>query len=102
VAGLGIGHQRSEQLERGRIRPLQIVQEHCHQVVRSREDANEPTKQTVEEITFFRRRQRLDDWLGADDQLDLRNNVGDHPAVSAERVAEASSPQLELLFAAGQ
>src|SRR5689334_18335189 len=93
------GQQILEQIERGRVEPLQVVEKEGQWMLRPGEDADEPPKHELETPLRILQRQLRDRWLVADDQLELGDHVDHEPPVRTERLAKRIAPTVQLRVA---
>src|SRR5207302_9573206 len=91
-----------EEVERRRIRPLQIVEEQRERVLPAREDAEEAPENHLETVLRVLRRQVRDRRLCPDHHLQLGNQVHDELTVRAQRLAQGVPPPAELRLALAQ
>ena len=91
-----------EQIERGGIEPLQIVEEERQRMLRARKDADEPPQHRLEAALRILRWQIGDRRLFADDEFQLGDEVHDQQPVRAQRLAKRLPPALELRLALAQ
>ena len=89
VLQIGLSQQIFEQIERGGIQPLQVVEEECQRMLRSCEYADEPAKDQLKTSLRFRRRELRNRWLFANDVLQFRDEIDDQQSVRLQRLAEA-------------
>src|SRR3984957_2898766 len=78
---LRLDQQILDQIEGGRIEPLQIVEEQDQGVFRSSEDADKPTEDHLEATLCFLRRKNWKWRLLSYDQLQFRNQIHHQPPV---------------------
>ena len=83
VLHVGLGQQLLDQIERGRVEPLQIVEEQRERMLRPREHADEAPEHQLEAALRLLRRQLRDRRLLADDELHFGDQVDDRAARSA-------------------
>jgi len=86
VLHVRLGQQVLEQVERGRVEPLQIVEEQGEGMFRTREHADEPPKHQLEAPLRVLERKLRDRWLFSDDQLELGDDVDHEPSIRAQRL----------------
>ena len=100
---LGVGQQVLEQLEAGRVRPLQVVEEEHQRVLRPGERRRRTGgAPCAKRCLRLGRRQLGHRRLRADDQLELRDQVDEELAVASRappRAAAASAATLSSLSA---
>src|SRR5262245_58054398 len=85
VMCLGIGCQALEQLECGRIKPLQIVEEEHERTLRLSKHTEKSTEDAMESILGVLRRQIGDRRLLADNERQVGDQARNEPTVRAER-----------------
>ncbi|XXR80435.1 hypothetical protein WMF33_06000 [Sorangium sp. So ce394] len=102
VAALRIRQEQREEPERGEIRPLQIVEEEDQRVLRRGEDAQEALKYKVEPVLGLGRPELGHGRLGADDELQLRQQVDEDLPALAEGGRELAPQARERLAALGE
>ena len=90
------GEQLAQQAQRGRIRPLQIVEKQRQRVLRASKRLDELAEHQLEAGLRLYRADRRDGRLGADDHLQLRHQLRDQPSVSAQRLAQPGRPRGQL------
>ena len=96
VADVRVGRPVLEEVERGRVEPLQVVEEQGERMPGPGEDAEEAAEDQLEAALRLLRRQLGDRRLLADDELQLRDQVDHELAVRTERGAERLAPRAEL------
>src|SRR5262249_12646151 len=92
------GQQILQQIERGRVEPLQVVEEKRQWMLRPGEDADEPVKHLLEAPLRVLWRKLEDRWLVSDDKLQLGDNVDHEPSVWAQRLQQGLAPTAQLRF----
>src|SRR5262245_20968948 len=81
-----------EQVERGRVQPLQVVEEEGERMLGSGEDADEAPEYLLEACLRIQRRQLGHGWLFSDDVLQLRDQLDHQQAVRIQRLAKGVAP----------
>ena len=98
VAHVRVRHQRFQQVQRGEIRPLHVIQEQRDRVVRRADCAHEPTQQVAQPVlrggTVERRNRRL----RTQQQLQIGHDGQNRAAQIAHRVAQPRLPHGELIL----
>ena len=102
VVHIPLGQQILEHIQRGRVEPLQIVEEERQRMVRPCEDADESPKHQLEAALRVLRRQRKDRWLFADDELQFRDEIHHEPSIRTYRRTKRFTPAVQLGFARAQ
>src|ERR1700682_2346572 len=102
VPHLRVRDQMLEQVERRRIKPLQIVQKQRERVLLAREHPEEPPEYHLEAVLRVLRRQIRDRWLFPDHELQLGNEVDDELSIWAQRLAQSIPPPAKLSLALGE
>src|SRR5262245_36836391 len=96
VLGLGLHQDAFDEIERGPIEPLEIVEEQGQRMLRTREDADQTADGRLKAGLRIRRRDIRYRWLLADHELQLGHQVEEQRAVRAERVTQPLPPCGEL------
>ena len=95
-----LGHQVFEQIERGRVEPLQVVQEQGERMLRPGEHAKEPSEDQFEAALRVLRRKLRDRRLLANDELRVRGadrpSTGRSDPTPPERIAPAAEFRFAL------
>ena len=92
VPDVGLGHQVFDQIQSGRIEPLEIVEEQRERMLRARKHADEAPEHELEAALRILRRQ-VGQWRGlADDELDFGHQVHDEPCVRSQRLLQCLAP----------
>jgi hypothetical protein len=102
MAAVGVGHQHVQKVERGGVRPLHVVDEHDDRMRLGAERPNEFAEQVVEPVQSLGAADVGDRRLRADDELEVRQHVGDDAALGAQRGADLLPQRAETLLALGQ
>ena len=98
VLQIGASQQIFEQVECGRIQPLQIVEEERKRMFGSRKHADEPSKHQLKTSLRILRR-KLGHWrLFADDVLQFRDEFDNEQSVRIQRLAKRVAPFAQVLF----
>jgi len=92
VLDVRLGQQILEQGERRRFQPLKIVEEEGQRMVCAREHADEATEHQLKSPLRLLRLKLGNRWLLADDELQLRDEVGHEPTVQAQRLHKGLTP----------
>ena len=92
VLQIGAGQQVFEQVECGRIQPLQVVEEERKRMLGSREYADEPPKDQLKTSLRFLRRKLGHRWLFANDVLQFRDKIDDQQPVRLQRLPKRVTP----------
>src|SRR6516225_508125 len=85
------------QIQRGRVQPLQIVEEESEGVL-PRECADESTEDQSEAALRILWRKFRNRRLHPDDELQLRNEIHHELTIRIERLADGSAPTAQLFF----
>src|ERR1700757_3136184 len=85
-----------EQIQRGCVEPLQIVEEQRKRMFRTREHADQPTEYQLEAALRIQWRKFRDERLLSDNKLQLRDEVDHKPSVRAQRLQKFGAPAREL------
>jgi len=91
-----------EQIERGGIEPLQVVEEERQRMLRARKDANEPPQHRLKAALRILRWQIGDRRLFADNEFKLGYEVHDQEPVRAQCLAKGIPPTLQLSLGLAQ
>src|SRR5258706_7652159 len=102
MAAVGVGHQHVQKVERGGVRPLHVVDEDDDRMRLGAERPNEFAEQVVEPVQSLGAADVGDRRLRADDELEVRQHVGDDAALGAHRGADLLPQGAETLLALGQ
>ena len=98
VLQIGAGQQILEQVEGGRVQPLQVVEEERQRMLGSCEYADEPAKDQLKTSLRFLRRKLGHRWLFADDVLQFRDEIDDEPSVRVQRLPKRVTPWAQVVF----
>ena len=98
VLQIGAGQQIFEQVECGRIQPLQVVEEERERMFRSREYADEPAKYQLKTSLRFLRRKLGHRRLFANDVLQFRDEIDDEQSVRLQRLTKRVAPFAQVVF----
>ncbi|EKD38632.1 MAG: hypothetical protein ACD_75C00668G0002 [uncultured bacterium] len=98
----GIGEYIGQKIERGRVAPLQVVDEKGQRVLFAGETRQKSVEEVVKPVQRFHRWQRLHRWLRSDQDFQLGNHIGQHLAVFAHRHLYFVFPYPHSLVAFGQ
>ena len=96
VAQLGPGRQMLEQIERGRVEPLQVVEEQRQRMLGPGEDAEEVSEHQLEAALRILRRQLRHRWLRTDEQFQLGDEGHDELSVWTQRLPKGLAPERQL------
>ncbi len=96
---LWVRDQVLEEVERRRVKPLQIVKKQGERVLLPREYAKEAPERHLEAALHVLRRQVRDRRLLSDHELQLGNEVDDELSIWAQRRAQSIPPPAKLLLA---
>ncbi len=91
--------QIGQQVERGSIQPLQIIQEQHERMLRPREHAQKAPKHGLKTVLRFLRRQLLHRRLLADEEFQLGNEFDEERPIRAQRALQCLPPPAHLRFA---
>ena len=92
------GQQVFEQVERGGIQPLQVVEEECQRMLRSCEYADESSEDQLKTSLRFLRREFGHRRLFANDVLQFRDELDDQQSVRIQRLAKRVTPFASILL----
>src|SRR5688572_28754391 len=95
VRALGRGEDQLEQAQRGRVGPLQIVEEERERMRRRREHLEERLERELEAMLRLGRAELGHRSRRADHQLELGNKIHDHARVRSQRGAQLLGPDRE-------
>src|SRR5260370_22995459 len=98
VPHIGLGEKILDRIERGRIEPLQIVEEQSQRMLRPREHSDESPKDELESALGALKRKVGDRWRFADDELQFRYKVHDELPVRTERIMKRIAPCGQFVF----
>src|SRR4030095_88406 len=102
VPHIGLGEQILDQIERGRIEPLQIVEEQRKRMLRPRANSDK-SPQDEQESALGVLERKVGDWRRfADDELQFRNKVHNELSVRTERLMKRIAPFVQFAFALTQ
>ena len=93
---VGPGQQILEQVQHGRIEPLQVVEEQRQRMIRPGEDPDEAANDELEAALRVLGRNLRDRQLLADDQLQFGNQIDDELAERVERGTEGVTPGRQI------
>ena len=96
---LRLGHQVFEEIERGRVEPLQVVQEQGERMLGPGEHAKEPSEDQFEAALRGLGRKLRDRRLLANDELEFGEQIDHQLAVRTQRLPERIAPAAEFRFA---
>src|SRR6266481_2346335 len=88
-----------EEVECGRVQPLQIVEEQHERVLQRGEYAEEPPEHNLEAVLRILRREVRNGRLFPDDELHLRDYADDKLAVWPDRLRQGIAPPVHVGFA---
>ena len=91
-----LAEQIHEQIERGRVEPLQIVEEERQRMFGPRENADEPPEHQLETPLCVLWREFGDRRLLADDEVQFGDEVDHEPSVRPQRLAQRVAPARQL------
>ena len=97
-----IGEQEPNELQRGRIGKVQIIEKQDQRMLRAGELAEEVLKQQAEAVLRLGRGQGRDCRLGTDDQLELGQELDQDLAVFSQRMQEALFAHMQGVRRLGQ
>ncbi len=89
VVNIGRSDEVFEEIEGGRVEPLQIVEEERERVLRPGEDAEEAPEDRLKAAPSVVRREVGDRRLPPEDDLELGDEVHDQLAIRTERFAQS-------------
>ena len=98
VVARGVADPLLEKLQRGRVGPLQVVQEDHQGVIRLREDAQEAREQRMEPVPRFDGTDLGHRCLRTEDVLELRHEGDQELPVRRDRVLDLLPPALQRCF----
>ena len=81
-----------EQIERGGIEPLQIIEEERQRMLRASNDADEPPQDQLEAALRILRRKIGDRRLFADDEIPVRDELDDQQPIRTQGLAQRIAP----------
>ena len=93
-----LSQQVFEQIECGRVQPLQVVEEERQRMLGSREYADEPPKDQLKASLRFLRRQLGHRRLFANDVLQFRDEIDDEQPVRLQRLTKRVTPFAQVFF----
>src|SRR5215469_14850275 len=96
VSQIRPSHQILEQVERRRVEPLQIVEKKSQRMFRSGKDTNESPEHGLEAVLRLLRLKLRDRRLVADNEPELRDEVGHEPCIWVKRLQERAAPDRQL------
>ena len=99
VPHLRVRDQMLDEVERGGIQPLQIIEEQRERMLGRGERAKEAPKHQLKSVLRFLRRQVGNGRLFPDDELQFGNEVDHQLSVRAERLCQGAPPLLHFRFA---
>ena len=91
-----------EQVERGGVQPLEVVQEQRQRMLRSGKDSEQAPDDQMEAALRVLWRQLRDQRLWADEQFELRDERCHQPPARAQSFSQARAPRREFGFALAQ
>lgn len=89
MPAFGIGHQRLQKVERGRVRPLQVVDKDHERVVDRCKRPNEFAEHIMKAVLCLGAADLGHIRLGADDMLKARQNIGQNLPLFAQGLPKA-------------
>ena len=98
VSRVRVGDEAFDELQRSGVGPVQIVQKKNERMIGVGETPHEAAKDRVKPVLRFGGGQLQRFFLRADDQFDIRNDVGDDRSVGPQNFAQASPPALHGLL----
>src|SRR5580704_3245657 len=98
VPHLRVRDQMLDEVERGDIQPLQIIEEQRERMLPPGEHAKKAPEHQLKSVLRFSRRQVGDGRLFPDDELQFGNEVDDDLCVRAKRLCQGASPLLHFRF----
>src|SRR5271165_2282587 len=102
VLHVQLGRKILEQVERGCVEPLQIVQKQRQRVLWSGEDVEESPEYELETALCVLGRKFRDWWLLTEDQRYLGDQVHDELSIRAQRLLKSITPLAQLSVASGE
>jgi hypothetical protein len=102
VLHISLGQQILEQIQRGCIQPLQVVEEQRERVFLARKHPNKAPENHLEAVLRILRRQVRDGRLCSDNELQLGDKIDDQLAVRTQRLLESVPPPAERCLALAQ
>ena len=87
-----VGVEVCEQVKRGDVTPLQIIDKKNQRIMLVGQATKEPAENIKKAIFRFNRRQRVDLRLRTDQHLQFRKDIGDHHAVGADCLGDFTFP----------
>jgi hypothetical protein len=102
IAQVRPGRQVLEQVERGRVQPLQVVEEQRQRMLRAREDGEQAVEHELEAPLRIRGRQLRHRRLRAEKELELRDQRHHERPVAAQCLAKRLAPARQLGVALAQ
>jgi hypothetical protein len=91
VLEIGVCQQVFEQIERGCVQPLQVVEKECQRVLRP---CDEPAKDQLKTSLCVRWRELWHRWLFANDVFQLGDEIDDQPPVWLQRFTKRVAPRM--------
>ena len=89
---------RAHRVERGGVRPLQVIEEQDQRVSLTSERRDEPGQGAVEAVLGLREARRRHDRLSPHDALEIRDELHEEPRVGCGLLEDPSLPGAELRF----
>src|SRR4029450_12970394 len=102
VSHIALDHQVLEQIKRGEIETLQIVQKQGERMFGPSEDPQKPSEHELEAALRVLWRQFRDLWLVADNDLQVGGEIHHELSVRAERLMARVPPEPQFVVALGQ
>ena len=99
VAHVRLGQQVFDEIQGGRVEPLQVVEEQRQRMFRAREDSNEAPEHELKPALRVLWRQLGDRRRLSDDEFHFGNQVHDESCVRAQRLLQGVAPSRQLRFA---
>src|SRR5262245_23544165 len=98
VPHIRLGEKILDQVERCRIKPLQIIEEQGQWMLRPREYADESPEDQLESALRVLWWEDRDRWLFSDDVLQFWDEVHDQQSVRTQRVTKGGAPDAQVCF----
>src|SRR5215467_10327762 len=98
VAEIGPAQQVFQQVERGRVEPLQVIQEERQRMLRPREDADKLPKYPLETLLRVLWRKLRDRRRLSDDELHFRNEIGNQSSIRPQCLLQCIAPPRKIRF----
>src|ERR1700722_2792055 len=102
VLQIRLGQQILQQVERGRVKPLQVVQEQRQRMFRPRKYPDKPPEHELKTALCLLRRKLRDRWLFSNDEFQFRHQVHNEQPVRPQRLTERLAPAVQIGLAFAQ